>query len=48
MIAVMDRGFGLFRSHQHGIASKQAQVPTEDKKYVIVNVSSHGQLFWSF
>ena len=27
MLAAIDNCFGVFRPHQHGIASKQAQVP---------------------
>ena len=37
MLAAMDRCFGLFRPHQHGIASKQAQVP---KKNILSHVSN--------
>ena len=32
----MDNCFGLFRPHQHGIASKQAQVPKSNISTVIV------------
>ena len=30
MLAAMESCFGLFRPHQHGIASKQAQVPKKN------------------
>ena len=30
MLAAMDSCFGLFMPHQHGIASKKAQVPTKN------------------
>ena len=31
MLAAMDSHYNLFRPRQHSIASKEAQVPTEDK-----------------
>ena len=34
MLAAMDSCLGLFRPHQHGTASKQAQVPKKKKKMV--------------
>ena len=34
MLAAMDSCFGLFRAHQHGIASKQAQVPKKNVSIV--------------
>ena len=39
MLAAMNSCFGLFRPHQHGIASKQAQVPNMNVKFNERNLS---------
>ena len=42
MLAAMDSCFGRFWTHQHGIASKQAQVPKKNIYSTVDVMNKHG------